>query len=329
MAMRSARFIFPFFELTMIGIENIASYIPSGRTDNTAADLLGKFDITEDFVINKIGVRQRATKAADEMTSDLACRALEALLTRTGLPADAIEALIVVTQNPDHNLPHVSALIHGRLKLAAQCAAFDVGLGCSGYVYGLSILQGFMLANGLQRGVLITADPYSKIVDPEDKNTALLFGDAATATLIGPDPVFTVGPFSFGTEGIAHEALACHGGQLSMNGRQVFNFAATRVAPHILALLERAGWDKTAVDAYLLHQGSKYIVDTICTRLGATPGQKRLGLLDVGNTVSSSIPLLLENELNNLNTRKIVLSGFGVGLSWASCLCERKELQND
>ncbi|MDQ2149848.1 ketoacyl-ACP synthase III [Alcaligenaceae bacterium C4P045] len=313
----------------MIGIENIATYIPLGRNDNTAADLLQKFDVTEDFVLNKIGVRQRAVKAADEDTSDLACSAVEALLSKAGLSADAIEVLIVVTQNPDHNLPHVSALVHGKLKLSAHCAAFDVGLGCSGYVYGLSILQGFMLANGLQRGVLITADPYSKIVDPDDKNTALLFGDAATATLIGPDPAFTVGPYSFGTEGAAHEALVCQNGQLSMNGRQVFNFAATRVAPHILALLERAGWEKTAVDAYLLHQGSKYIVDTICSRLGATPEQKRLGLMDVGNTVSSSIPLLLEQELSNPNARKLVLSGFGVGLSWASCLCERKEHQND
>jgi len=309
----------------MIGIESIASYVPSGRIDNTDADLLAKFEINEDFVLSKIGVRQRAVKVSDEDTSDLACRALEALLARASLSAAAIDVLIVVTQNPDRNLPHVAALVHGKLQLAAHCAAFDVGLGCSGYVYGLSILQGFMLANGLQRGVLITADPYSKIVHPEDKNTALLFGDAATATLMGPEPVLAVGPYAFGTEGAAHEALACHDGQLSMNGRQVFNFAATRVAPHILALLERAGWDKTAVDAYLLHQGSKYIVDTICTRLGATQDQKRLGLLNVGNTVSSSIPLLLEQELNNPAACKLVLSGFGVGLSWASCLCERKE----
>src|SRR3546814_2884839 len=112
-----------------------------------------------------------------------------------------IQVLVVVTQNPDNNLPHVAAQVHGKAALPEQCAAFDVSLGCSGYVYGLSIITSFMAVNGFERGVLITADPYSKIVDKNDKNTRLLFGDAATATLISNEPLLVAGPFSFGTTG--------------------------------------------------------------------------------------------------------------------------------
>ena len=309
----------------MPGIENIASYVPAGRASNLEPALLERFQIDEKFVRDKIGVLRRAVKGADEETSDLAVRALQALLEKTGLAADAIDALVVVTQNPDTNLPHVSALVHGKAGLAARCAAFDLGLGCSGYVYGLSVLQAFLAGNGLARGVLVTADPYSKIVADDDKNTVLLFGDAATATLLGPAPVYRAGPFSFGTRGAAHEALACREGRLAMNGREVFNFAATGVAPDVLGLLQRAGIGKDEVDAYLFHQGSRYIVETIRARLGVAQERVRLGLQDVGNTVSSSIPLLLERELENPQSRILVLSGFGVGLSWASCLCKREK----
>lgn len=308
----------------MLGIESIASYVPAGRVSNLEPGLLARFQVEEKFVRDKVGVLRRAVKAPQEETSDLACAALQALLRKTGLDAGRIQALVVVTQNPDTNLPHVSALVHGKSGLPERCAAFDVGLGCSGYVYGLSILQNFLVGNGLERGVLITADPYSKIVADDDKNTVLLFGDAATATLIGRAPVCSAGPFSFGTRGASHGALACKDGRLAMNGREVFNFAATDVAPDILALIERAELQKEQVDAFLLHQGSRYIVDTIRGRLGVAPDRVRLGLQDIGNTVSSSIPLLLEQELENPESRIWILSGFGVGLSWASCVCRRE-----
>jgi len=112
-----------------------------------------------------------------------------------------IDALIVVTQNPDVNLPHTSAIVHGKLSLPAKCACFDVSLGCSGYVYGLSIISSFLRENSLRTGLLFTSDPYSKIIDRNDKNTALLFGDAASVTLIGDDPIYTMGSFTFGTIG--------------------------------------------------------------------------------------------------------------------------------
>lgn len=308
----------------MLGIENIASYVPVNRISNLTPERLAAFEIDERFVRTKIGVSSRALKAADEDTSDLATKALQLLLKKTGLAPEAIDALVVVTQNPDTNLPHTAALVHGKAGLAENCAAFDVGLGCSGYVYGLSILSAFLSANGLMRGVLVTADPYSKIIDPEDKSTALLFGDAATATLIGPDPIFSLSTFSFGTIGKQHQALECKDGRLSMNGREVFNFAATYVAPDVEKVLERAGLAKGDIDAFIFHQGSRYILDTIRARLSVPVEKVRIGLEDYGNTISSSIPLLLEKELGREDVNTLLLSGFGVGLSWATCVCKRK-----
>ncbi|MDP2761877.1 MAG: hypothetical protein Q8O64_16050, partial [Sideroxyarcus sp.] len=211
----------------MTGIEAIAVYVPEQRASNRA--LMAQFDVDEAFLAEKVGVLNRAIKSTEEDTSDMALEALERLIAQTGLAREEIQALIVVTQNPDTNLPHVSALVHGRAKLSPDCAAFDVSLGCSGYVYGLSVMQSFLVANGLDRGVLITCDPYSKVIDPADKNTVLLFGDAATATLIGPNPVLECAPFVFGTQGDLTGALTCRNGILQMNGREVFNFAATTV----------------------------------------------------------------------------------------------------
>jgi 3-oxoacyl-[acyl-carrier-protein] synthase-3 len=238
----------------MIGIVDIAVYIPENRASNL--ELKDQFEFDESFLSEKIGVLQRAIKSPEEDTSDMALQVLEKLLEQTGIDREEIQALIVVTQNPDTNLPHVSGLVQGRAKLSPDCAAFDISLGCSGYVYGLSVIQSFLSANGLSKGVLITCDPYSKVIDPADKNTVLLFGDAATATLIGSNPVLTCGPFLFGTQGDINGALQCKSNRLTMNGREVFNFAVTVVPKHIEKLLLKGGIKKEDVDSYLFHQGS-------------------------------------------------------------------------
>lgn len=308
----------------MLGIEAIAIYLPEQRVSNH--ELAAKFDLEESFLAEKVGVLQRALKNAEEDTSDMALTALEKLLTQTGLDREDIQLLVVVTQNPDSNLPHVSGLVHGRAKLNADCAAFDVSLGCSGYVYGLSVVQSFLATNGLSRGVLITCDPYSKVVDPNDKNTALLFGDAATATLLGQNPVFVCDPFIFGTQGDLTGALICKDNRLQMNGRAVFNFAATTVPKSIEKLLEKSGLTKDAIDSYIFHQGSRYIVEMLTKRIGIEPTKVPINIEDIGNTVSSSIPILLEREIHKQSARTIALCGFGVGLSWAGCICKRLEI---
>lgn len=305
----------------MIGIRDIATYIPSGRIDNT--ETATRFGVDRAFLEGKLGVLRRSVAGVDEQSSDMALQVLRRLCAQADLGPAQIGVLVVVTQNPDVNLPHVSAMVHGKAGLSDTCAAFDISLGCSGYVYGLSIVHAFMTANDISHGVLITADPYSKILDDQDKATSLLFGDAATATLLSPEPVFTLGPVTFGTRGVAHEALITRDGMLHMDGREVFNFAATGIPADLAKVLAKAQLQLEDIDCFILHQGSRYIVDTITKRAGLPADKVRFGMQDYGNTVSSSIPILLRDELDNEDIRQILLSGFGVGLSWASCVLKR------
>lgn len=305
----------------MLGIENVGYYIPQGRISNY--DRKEKFSIDDNFIENKIGVRQVSQKSEGEETSDLCVKAFEALEARADFNRSEIEALIVVTQNPDINIPHTSAIVHGKLDLPERCACFDISLGCSGFVYSLSILIGFMTANGMTKGVLLTSDPYSKIVNPEDKNTTLLFGDGAAATLVSDNPVFVMNSTTFGTIGKENEKLSVkQDGCLFMNGRAVFNFAAKYIPADINLMLEKNGVTLDQVDRFLFHQGSKIIVETIASKLGIDPAKTPFGVEDYGNTIASTIPILLQSELEG-DARLIAISGFGVGLSWSSSLLRR------
>lgn len=307
----------------MIGIQAIASYVPDRFESNL--EKLAKFDLDEAFLREKIGIEYVSRVAPEQQPSDMCRRAFESLITKVPVEPENVECIIVVTQNPDSGgLPHVSARIHGLIGGGEDCACFDIGLGCSGYVYGISVAKALMEANGLKLGVLFTADPYSKIVDPNDRNTALLFGDAATATLLSADGEWVPRRFKFGTRGRDGNSLKVESGRLCMNGRAVFNFSATVVPVQIKALLGDCGYEMEDIDLFFLHQGSKYIVDNIAQRLGLPADRVPTNLLRQGNTVSSSIPLLMEGCLGNPSYQRFVMAGFGVGLSWASCLLERR-----
>ena len=307
----------------MIAITHIGTYLPEQRVSNL--DLLEKFETDEAFIRDKIGVVNRALKEKDQKASDLCIKAFEELKTQVELDNDEIDCCVVVTQNPDLNIPHTSAIVHGALDLPESCACFDISLGCSGYVYALSVVTAFMEASGFKKGLLFTADPYSDIINPEDKNTALIFGDGATVSLLESDqPGLVSLGYDFGSKGAGYKNLI-NDGQLYMNGRMVFNFTAATVPKSINKLLEKLSIDKENVEKWYLHQGSKYIVDTFTTRLGLVSEIVVFGMQDFGNTVSSSIPMLLSQDLPKMKAgTKIGLSGFGVGLSWASTILEMK-----
>ena len=234
-----------------------------------------------------------------------------------------IDVLIVVTQNPDTNIPHASAIVHGKLKLPERCACFDVSLGCSGFVYGLSIIQSFMRENHFQKGLLFTSDPYSKIVDKDDKNTSLIFGDASSVTLISDKPLYTLEGITFGTLGKDYRELTCINNKLSMNGRAVFNFVMTYVPDDIRMLLDRKKIRLQDIDTFVFHQASKHLVDTLSARLNLDRKKVVFDVYEYGNTVSSTIPIILEKELTKAQNNFILISGFGVGLSWASGILKR------
>jgi len=301
----------------MLGIETVAGYLPKNRVSNY--DMKEKFGIDDDFIENKIGVRHRALKKSTCRSSDLCVKAFEKLQEQHSVELSEIECCIVITQNPDHNLPHTAAIVHGKLDLPVTCAAFDISLGCSGYVYGLANILSFMQFNGMKKGLLFTSDPYSDIIDPNDKNTALLFGDGATVTLIGENPLLTAMDFSFGTNGKEYESLVCKE-NLFMDGRAVFSFTATTAPKHIKALLAKNSLSDNDITKYYLHQGSRYIVDTIRKRLKVAEEKVPFDIAEYGNTISSSIPMILAKELPTLPKGHYILSAFGVGLSWASAI---------
>jgi 3-oxoacyl-[acyl-carrier-protein] synthase-3 len=307
----------------MIGIRGIGLHLPEARLDLLAR--AAEFDSNEAFIRDKSGFVAVRRMGEEEETSDLAVAAFEALRVKTGLDPAGVDCLVVVTQNPDgRGLPHTSAVVHGKLGLAEDCAAFDVSLGCSGYVYGLSMMRAFMEANGLINGVLITADPYSKIMAPGDKSTQMLFGDGAAATWLTTEPDFEIGPARFGTRGAERAALEVgEDGLLHMNGRGVFTFSATTAPPFMQAFLEGEGLGVGDLDLILLHQGSRFIVDTIRNRMGVEAAKAPFGAAETGNLVSSSLPFLLERHYDDVRGRAL-LCGFGVGLSWGTLLLTRR-----
>lgn len=307
-------------EAMMIGIKSIASYVPTSGVDNYAQG--AKFDKDEDFILGKIGSTFLPRKDAGQETSDLCVEAANRLFANNPqLKRESIDVLIVVTQNGDEEgLPHTAAIVQDKLGLSTNVAAFDISLGCSGYVYGIYAIKGFMEATGLKNGLLITADPYSKIVDPEDRNTTMLFGDAATATWMGEDAIWKLGKAKFGTDGSGAPHLKVSNGVFFMNGRQVFNFALLKVPAHLHELLGESGLKPDDIDAFCIHQGSAAIVDAVARRFEDKPEKFLKDMVETGNTVSSSIPLLLEKHVLDSSWSRVALSGFGVGLSWGSAI---------
>lgn len=307
--------------MSTLGIKDIGVYIPTTRTDNY--EKLKKFGFKPTFLDEKIGVYKTSVKDADDECSDMCIKAWDALNKKTPVNKDEIDVVIVATQNADIRMPHAAAHIHGKLDLRPDCASFDISLGCSGFVYGLSTITSFMKENGMKKGLLFTGDPYSKIIDPEDRNTSLLFGDAATATLITEDPEIVPGKFTFGTLGQKAEEIKLIDEKLFMNGSAVVKFVKRFIPDDIRNNIKINGLDIDDIDKFILHQASKFMVGIVTKDLGIDETKAPFEIHDYGNTISSSIPILMEKEMTNKDLKNYLISGFGIGLSWASCVLKR------
>lgn len=296
----------------------IGTHVASERISN--APRAERFEYDPESLRTKIGISATARKGAGQETSDLCVLAFRDLAEKLGerLSPETLDLIVVVTQHPDgHGLPHTASIVHGKLDLPKSCFAFDISLGCSGFVAALATVSGYLMATDGKRAVILTADPYSKSLSEDDKNTAMIFGDAATATLIEEGASWRIGKFDAGTK--SSRALERdEGGVLRMNGRAVFDFCAMNVPNSVKRTLEANGLALADVDAFALHPGSKYIVDTVAKRIGI-PAPDALPCAEFGNTVSSSIPLILA-ELDPDQSPTVLVSGFGVGLGWSTCV---------
>lgn len=299
-------------------IATIGVHIPSTRVSNL--DRLSDFMITQSFLTDKLGVEWRAIKDAQDETSDLCVKAFYALQEKTNLDPAEVELLCVVTQNPDQRIPHTAAVVHQKLKIGKHCMTFDVSQGCAGYTHGLAIVSSLMASLGLGHAILLTCDPYSKIVRSDDKNTALLFGDAATATYMSSKGGgYSLVDTHFGTLPQSNSCLSCRE-SLHMNGRDVLNNALREVPNSIQSLLRANSLSSAEVDLFVFHQASKLMVELLRQDLGLDESRAPFDIAKIGNTISSSIPIMLEPYVEEREKQLIVLSGFGAGFSFASSL---------
>ena len=291
-------------------------------------------------LVAKLGVRQRCLAQPGETASDLAVRAAQKLYASGACAPDEIDFILFCTQTPDHLIPTTACSLQTRLGIPSRAGALDFNLGCSGYIYGLSLAKGLVESGQARTVLLLTGDTYSRFINPADRNVRLVFGDGAAATLIRAAAPGLAGAkmtaFTFGTDGTGAENLivrnsglrtrgcpAPGGDFLEMNGGEIFNFTLRVVAPLVAEVLHRAGLTLDAIDGVVPHQANAYMLEHLREKLGVPPEKFAVTLADCGNTVSSSIPIALRQwraEPRWFVEKRTLLLGFGVGYSWGGCL---------
>ena len=326
-----------------VRLAGIAMAVPANvRTFEDDVEAFGEEDARK--ISAATGVRSRRVAGIGLCTSDLCAAAADRLLNDLDWDRGSLDALVFVSQTPDHVLPSTSCLLQARLNLPKRCAAFDVNLGCSGYVYGLWIVSSLLAAGGVRRALLLVGDTISRLASPLDRSVAPLFGDAGTATAL--EWCADAGPiwFNLGTDGAGGEHLIVPAGgfrrprtaetsvrgdgirsdeDLLMNGAEVFAFTLREVQPMVKSVLSAAGATADEVDAFVFHQANSFMLKHLARRMRLPENKVVLALEDYGNTSSASIPLTLTHVLSGrLKTESLLLAlaGFGVGFSWGAAV---------
>lgn len=294
------------------------------------------------LIEEKTGIRQRHIAAANETSSDLAVQAAEKLFHEFAIDRSQVDFVLLCTQTPDYPLPTTSCLIQDRLGLATRCGAIDFNLGCSGYVYGLALADGLIQSRVARNVLLLTAETYSKYIDEDDRSLRTIFGDGAAATLVTTSDEPSLWGFQFGSDGSGGDMLLVRDGggrpledaikprhrkrwnsRLYMDGPSLINFTVDAVPRLVDEILQANELSDADVDKYLMHQATWKMLDQLRHRMGVEEARLPIELEDVGNTVSCTIPILIERLRNRgqLDGKSVnMLIGFGVGLSWAGCL---------
>lgn len=330
-------------------IKAISSYLPAGElTNEQLAEEFG--DVEPSVILERTGIRVRRVAGADEYASDLGVAAARHLFESGASRPDEIDFLLFCTQSPDYLLPATACIMQERLGLRTDCGAIDFNQGCSGYVYGLSLARSLVETGVAQNVLLVTADTYSKYINARDKSVRTLFGDGASATLVGASQSEEdlIGPFVFGTDGRGAERLMVPAGglrrplddaamietedeqgnwrsarNLYMNGPEIFNFTMRTVPMVMEELLLKCGLSLDEIDYVIPHQANKFMLERLQRRLKIPHEKFHIELEETGNTVSSTIPIALESARHQGRIKAgdtVALIGFGVGYSWAATL---------
>ena len=297
-----------------------------------------------ELIYSKTGIAARHIAAPGECASDLGVIAAQKLFRENDIDPNSIDFLMLCTQTPDYPLPTTACLMQERLGLPTSIGALDFNLGCSGFVYGLSLANGLIQSGAASRVLLITAETYSKFIDAGDRSLRTIFGDGAAATLVEADERQSLTAFQFGTDGSGADTLLLTKGgarpaadahrprhrqrwksDLYMDGPSLIGFTVGAVPQLVDDILEKAGASKDEIQFYVLHQATFKMLDQLRQRLGLSDAQMPIELKDCGNTVSSTIPILIDRLRTSGRLKsgdKSVMIGFGVGWSWAGCVWE-------
>lgn len=330
----------------------ISYYLPEKILSNTELSHLHPEWSVEKISL-KIGITERRIAAEDEFSSDMAVKAAQQLFSEYSLDKQEIDFLLLCTQSPDYLLPTTACILQERLGLSKNIGALDFNLGCSGFIYGLGLAKGLIASGQAKNILLITAETYSKYIHPEDKSNKTIFGDAAAASLICAETPqdgwrATIGDFVYGTDGSGSEYLIVKNGGLRhrkgqgediyeeggfsrnndylyMDGKAIFNFTAFQIPDLIQRTIEKNNLKFEQIDKYVLHQANKFMLHTIRKRAKIPEDKFVINMANCGNTVSSTIPIALLNSIKEMKItpqEKVIICGFGVGLSMGAVLLE-------
>nr|WP_077036112.1 ketoacyl-ACP synthase III [Pelomonas sp. KK5] len=323
-------------------VVGVVSCVPAKvRGNDDFVDTFGEAGVAD--VVKLIGVQSRRQVEGDTTTRDLCRSAADTLLKGLSWDAGSVDALIFVSQTPDFRLPPTACALQADLGVGPACIAFDINLGCSGYPYALWLGMTMIQTGAARRVLLAVGDTISRIVDPGDRATALLFGDAGTVTALEASDDAGACHFVLGSDGQGvknlivptggfRDYMACGdsrlqgraGNALYMDGGEIFNFTLRAVPPLVARTVELGSADGRQPDYYLFHQANQFMLKHLIKKAKLSPEQAPLNIDEFGNTSSASIPLLITTKLKATlreQAHRLALFGFGVGYSWASaCL---------
>lgn len=327
--------------LSNFSVKGLVCALPKQEIHNEAFhEKFGEEAVAD--ITKMIGVHSRRKAHDDQTAADLCQSSAEALLADLAWPKESVDALIFVTQTPDYRLPATACALQNRLGLSKACAAFDVNLGCSGYVYGLWLAAKLLDGQAVKRVLLLVGETPSKITNPDDRATALLFGDAGSATAIEFDEEAKDAYFILGTDGSGERHLMMAEGackkyhhddprldntdtsRLFMDGGEVFNFTLRSVPPLVNDLLAFSGYSNSQVDAFFFHQANNFMLKHIIKKTKIMPERAPINIDKFGNTSSATIPLLMADRLPSMTRTggPVAMVGFGVGYSWSAALLD-------
>lgn len=299
-----------------------------------------------DKIFDKTGIRERHISGEIETAGDLGEKAARKLFAEHPIDPSTIDFILLATQSPDYFLPTTACMLQHRLGIPTTAGALDFNLGCSAYIYGLSLAKG-LVAGGIAKNILlITAETYTKHIHPMDKSVRTIFGDGAAATLISKSDTPGIGSFVLGTDGSGYDKLIVPSGgmrlkpsektavestdesdnirsqdHLFMDGTEIFGFTIATVPRTVKETLEKNQIMMEDIDLFVFHQANKYMLDFLCKKCKISPEKFYVNFADCGNTVSASIPIALARAVQDGTLKsgmKVMMVGFGVGLSWGA-----------